>query len=84
MAAASDAASENQTKEQMHKNMKHSTVTNHGGKNMVYKTKKLLKKDGREIFFIGDQPYLVKADHNDLAYSSFDKKFSRGLQNDTF
>lgn len=54
------------------------------GKTWYIRQKNLLKKDGREIFFIGDQPYLVKADHNDLAYSSFDKKFSRVLQNDTF
>ena len=51
MAAASDAASENQTKEQMHKNMKHSTVTNHGEKNMVYKTKKFAEKRWPRNFF---------------------------------
>ena len=52
MAAVSDAASENQTKEQMHKNMKHSTVTNNGEKNMVYKTKKFAEKRWpRNLFY---------------------------------
>ena len=84
MAAASDEPSENQTKQKMHRDMKHSTVTRMERRTWYITQKNSLKKDGRETLFIGDQPYLVKTDRNDIAYSSFDKKFSRVLHNDSF
>ena len=43
MAVASDEPSENQTKQKMHRDMKHSSYT-HGEKNMVYNTKKFAEK----------------------------------------
>lgn len=54
MAAASDEPSENQTKQKMHRDMKHSTVTRMERRTWYITQKNSLKKDGREILFIGD------------------------------
>ena len=45
MAVSSDGTSGNQAKEQMHKDIKHSTVTNHGEKNKD-KDKKCFAENG--------------------------------------
>ena len=55
-----DGTSANLTMYQMHQNVKHSTVTNHEEKNIVYKKKKRVPEDDPGILFICDQPYLVK------------------------
>lgn len=54
MAAASDEPSENQTKQKMHRDMKHSTVTRMERRTWYITQKNSLKKDGRETLFIGD------------------------------
>lgn len=54
MAVASDEPSENQTKQKMHRDMKHSTVTRMERRTWYITQKNSLKKDGREILFIGD------------------------------
>ena len=82
MAVTSDGASANRTMYQMHKDMEHSTFTNYDKKNIVYKTKNRFAEDDRDIYFICDQPHLVKTGRNNLHHSGFDKTFSRLLWND--
>lgn len=82
MAVTSDGASANRTMYQMHKNMKHSTTANYEDKSIVYKTNNRHAEDDREIYFICDQPHVLKTARNNIAHSGFGQSFSRLLWND--
>ena len=80
MAVTSDGAAENRTMYQMHIALKHTTA--HYERNIVSRTKNRHSEDNRDICFICDYPQLIKTGRNNLAYSGFDKTFSRLLWND--
>ena len=76
--------SEHQTKYRMHKGLKQITVSNHEEKYIRRKKKNdksWLPVNERSIFFICGQALLVKTGLNNLILSSFDKIYSRLLQN---
>ncbi len=82
MAVTSDGASANRTMYQMHKNMNHSSIASYEDKSIVYKTRNRHAEDDREIFFICDQPHVLKTVRNNIAHSGFNQSFSRLLWND--
>ena len=73
MAVTSDGAATNRTLYRMHSEMKHTNNDN----GVVYKTRNIYAEDNHNIFFICDEPHVVKTAQNNVAHSGFDNNFAK-------
>ena len=73
----SDGASSNRTMYRMHAKMNNTN----SDKGVIYKTKNIHADDNRDIFFMCDQPHILKTARNNIVHSGFDSKFSKLLWN---
>ena len=77
MAVTSDGSAANRTMCRMHSEMKHTNID----KGVVYKTRNIYAEDNRDIFFICDEPHVVKTALNNVAHSGFNNNFTKLLWN---
>ena len=77
MAVTSDGAAANRTMYRMPSEMKHTN----NDKGIVYKTRNIYAEDNLDIFFICDEPHVVKTARNNVAHSGFDNNFTKLLWN---
>ena len=79
MAVTSDGASSNRSFYKMHGKMERVGIA--GTDAVVFKTENLFADDGRDIFFICDQPHALKCGRNNFYHSGFGPKASRLMWN---
>ena len=79
IAVTSDGASSNRSFYKMHSKMERVGIA--GTDAVVYKTENLFADDGRDIFFICDQPHALKCARNNFYHSGFGSRSSRLMWN---